>query len=907
MGRIAGIAARVRAAVARRDAERRMEEEFRFHLEMETEKNVRAGMAPGEARRRALAAFGSVERHRDEMRDTLRDATYDAPYEAPRGRWRESLVADVRFAWRTLRRGPGLVIAATVILAFGIGLNGLVFGIVNGLLLRPLPAADAGRLVALYRTDPQGDGTTPLGYLDYVEWRDRSGIFDGLAAFDDVPLSVETGSGAGAEMVWGEAVTSNYFSVLAMRPALGRFFGPADSVPGASPVAVVSHESWRLRFGGDPEIVGRAIRINGSRFTIVGVAPPGFHGMRTFGFWPEVWAPLAMHDVLVPGSTRMLQGRGDGWAVTFGRLRPGWSRARAEGAAALFARQLAQAYPADNRDAGAVVLPARSGFENPQFVPPRMLLLSSSLALFAVVLVLLVVCANLANLLLARVATRQRELAIRLSLGCSRARLLRQLLVEASVLAAPGALLGVALVFAGPALQQLMMPRLQFRVGIPAGADHRVVLFTAAVALLTVLLFGLAPALRASRPSLVPSLKSAIGEARPRGRVGMRGALVVAQLALSVVLLTGGMLFVRSLLAARAVDVGFDPRGRVTLSVNPGLQGYDEARGRALYRDVLARVEALPGVVVAGWGFPIPFDTYGRGLTLFVDGVARSGERPGVEVSGSVVDVGFFAALGVPIVAGRGFAVGDSAGALGALVVSRALAARLWPGRDPVGRRVRLWSADGAELTVVGVAGDAKFASLSDAMPVHAYVPLRQNHRGWQSLVVHTRAEPEATLRQVRQAVAAVDPALATFGAMSMGQAMSNALNGPQSAASVAGAFGLAALLVAAVGLYALVAHLVAERTREIGVRVALGATPAGVQRLVLGRAGKLGLAGLAIGLGGGLAVARLMRGLLIGLSPHDPATFALVPLLLGAVVLAASWVPARRATRLDPSAALRE
>jgi predicted permease len=904
MARYRGVLARVRAGVARRAAERRIEEEFRFHLDMETEKNVRLGLAPDEARRRAVAAFGSG--HREEMHDTMRDATLDAPYDAPRASWRGSLLADVRYAWRTLRRSPGLALAATIILAFGIGLNGVVFGFVNGLLLRPLPAERPERLVALYRSDPQGDGTTTLGFEDYRDWRDRSGIFDGLAAFASEPLSLDAGSGA-SEMVWGEIVTENYFAVLGMRAALGRLLVPADSAPGAGPVAVVSHASWRRRFASDPEIVGKAVRVNGTRFTVVGVAPAGFNGMRTWGFWPEVWAPLAMHRVLVPARTRMLQGRGPGWATTFGRLRPGLDRARAEVAASLFARQLARAYPVPGHDPGALLLPARSGFDNPQFVPPRVLVLASSLALFAVVLVLLVVCANLANLLLARAATRQRELAIRLSLGCSRGRLLRQLLVEAAVLAAPGALLGVALVFAGPAIEARMVPQLQFPVGIRAAPDARVVLFTAAMALLTVLLFGLVPALRASRPALVPGLKSAAGAPARRGRVGMRAALVVAQLALSVVLLTGGTLFVRSLLAARAVDVGFDARGRVSLSVNPGLQGYDEARGRALYRDVLARVEALPGVVAAGWGFPVPFDTYGRGLRLWVDGVTSGADAEGIGVRASVVDVGYFRTLGVPVVAGRAFAPSDSAGAPAALVVSRALATRLWPGRDPVGRRARLGDASGQELTVVGVVGDVKYESLGEAMPAHAYLPLRQHHRDWQTLVVHTRAAPEAAIRQLRQVVASADPALAPYGAMPMTRAIANALNPAQTAASLAGTFGLAALLVAAIGLYALVAHLVAERTREIGVRIALGATPAGVVRLVIGRAGRLGLAGVAIGLAGGLAVARLMRGLLVGLSPHDPVTFAIVPLVLGAVVLAASWVPARRATRLDPSAALRD
>ena len=896
--RLRGLAAKLRAMLGRRAAEARMEDEFRFHLEMETEKQRRAGLPPDEARRRALLAFGGAERWREDMRDG-------------RGaRWAEDLAADVRYAARTLRRSPGFALAAALTVALGVGLNGIVFGFVNGLLIRPVPATHPEQLVALFNTDRRGDGAHSLGYEDYLDFRDRSGAFAGLAAQTGIPLSLHAGEVA--DVVWGEMVTENFFAVLAMRPALGRFFTPEDAAPGSNPLAVLSHDSWRRRFGGDPTVVGREVRINGHRFTIAGVAPKGFRGLRKFGFWAEMWVPAAMHEALVPGSTNMLRGRGSGWAITVGRMHPGWTPERTEAAAATFARALERAYPASNRDKGIVVVPAKTGFENPSFVEPRMMVLISSLALFAVTLVLLVICANLANLLLARAAARRRELAIRLSLGCSRGRLVRQMLTEALVLALPGALLGLGLVFASPAMERAMLPALQFQVGVSGGPDWRVVLYTAGVALVAALLFGVAPALRAARPQLVPALKAVVGEEPGRARgglagaLGLRGLLVVGQLALSVVLVTGGALFARSLLAARAVDVRFDPRDRIAVSVNPGLQGYDEARGRALYRDVLARIRATPGVASASWGFPTPFDTYGRTLRLYVEGAASAAERQTVGVQSSVVDQGFLATLGVPLAAGRDFSHADSVGAPLGMIVSRSAAARLWPGREPVGQRARLWRADGEEITVVGVAEDARFTSLDGGPESRVYLPLGQHYRDGLTLVVHRPGDESRAFRDARDAVAAVDPALPTYGASTMRRAVENALSNAVTAASFAGVFGLVALLIAVIGLYALVAGVVAERTREIGVRIALGATRASVLRLVVGRAGRLGAIGLVMGIAGAAAVARLLGGLLYGLSPHDPLTFTVVPLALAAVVLAASWIPARRATRMDPVVALR-
>jgi predicted permease len=888
-----GMFARLRSILGARASESRMEEEFSFHVEMETKRLIATGMSEHEARRLALVSFGGLDTHREEMRDG-------------RGaRWFNDLGADIRYALRTMRRAPGFAIAVALTLGVGIGVNGIVFGYVNSLLYRPIPARDPGQLVALFNLDTKSREPGELGYEDYVDFRDRSGAFDGLAGMTGVPLNLVVPDRAtAADMVWGEIVTENFFTVLGMQPTIGRLFAAGDAAPGANPFAVLSYDSWVDRFARDPSIVGRPVRINGTEFIVTGVAPRGFKGMRTFGFWPEIWVPLGMHDVVMPGSSRLLRGRGGGWMMVVGRMHPGADRTATEGMVTRFARQLEQTYPASNTNVGAMIIPAKAGFDHPAFVKPAVMVLASALGVFAALVTLIIICANLANLQLARAAARTHETAIRLSLGCSRARLSRQMLVESLVLATPGILLAAALIRLSPFVESLMLPRLQFRVGIAAAADMRVVIVTAVVALVAITLLGLVPALRSSASLTLSRLIGAhrTSTGRPQR---LRGVLVVSQLALSVVLLVGASLFARSLLLARNSDPGFDARNRALMSVNLELQGYDEARGRRFYDDVLARVRALPSVESATWGFPVPFDTYGRGISLYVDGVsARTDGTVGADAS--IVAEDFVRTLGLELQAGRDFATTDTAAGPQVMIVSRELATRLWPGRDPVGQRARLNSATGPGVAVVGVVGDAKFESLGPATPARAYIPLRQAYRPWETLIVHTRGAPGAVTPDIRAIVAGIDPTLPIFGVSTLEQGVESGLATSRSAAGVAGFFGLLALLISSVGLYAVVASGVAERTREIGVRMALGSTPQGVMRLVMRGGARLGFVGLVIGLAGAALVARLMASLLYGLSPADPITFVLVPLTLIVLVLVATWIPARRAVKLDPVVALR-
>ena len=890
-----GLLARTRSVAGAQTSESRMEEEFQFHVEMETKRLVEQhGLSTDEARRRALVAFGGLDAHREEMRDG-------------RGaRWFDDLGADIRYALRGMRRAPGFALAVALTLGLGIGVNGIVFGFVDSLLFRRVPARDPDALVTMFTMDSKTKQIGQLAYEDYLDFRNLSGAFDGFAGMTGIPLNVTVPGRANvADMVWGELVTENFFTVLGVAPALGRFFSATDAPQGANPFAVISYDGWLRRFGGDSSIVGRGIRINGTIFTVVAVAPRGFRGMRTFGFWPEVWVPIGMHDVAWPNTATLLQGRGGGWMMTVGRMRPGMDRARTEVAAQRFAKRLAQSYPASNATMDVMIMPAAAGFDNPAFVKPKVLVLSSALSVFASLVTLLIICANLVNLQLARVGARAAEFAIRLSLGCSRARLTRQMLVESAVLAIPGAIIAAILLRTGIAIESYLVPHLQFRVGFATVPDARVVLFTAGTALFAILLFGLVPAVRASRN---PSLAVLIGANRTAaGRPQrLRGMLVVSQLSLSVVLLVGAMLFVRSMLLARGADLGFDSRHRALMSVNVGLQGYDTTRGRRFYDDVLSRVRAMPSVASAAWAFPVPFDTYGRSVSLYVEGASTRSKDGTTTVNATVASEDFVGALGLHLGAGREFTVGDSLGAPLVIVMSRQLAARFWPDANPIGQRVRRGGATGPEMTVVGVVENAKFEMLGPSSSARVYMPLRQRYRDWQTLVVHTRGDPAAAVVQLKNTVVSADPALPVYGATTMDLSVENGLSTSRTAATVAAFFGALALLISSVGLYAVVASRVSERTRELGVRMALGSTPSDVMWLVMRGGARLGLVGLIIGLGGAVVVARLMSALLYGMSPADPFTFVAVALTLAAVVLVATYIPARRAVKLDPIIALR-
>lgn len=893
-----GLLARARSILRPGDAEARLDEEFRFHVETQTEHLIREGVPPAEARRQALLAFGAVEGHREAMRDE-------------RGaRYLDDLRADVRYALKSIRRHPGFILAATLTLGLGIGVNGIVFGYVNSILFRPVPAHAPGELAALFTRDTRTGATGAVGYDDFVDFRDRSGAFAGLAAMTGTPVNLMVPQGAGnaiGDMVWAEIVTEDFFSVLGTRPAIGRFFTAADAPQGGNPFVVLSYLTWQRRFQGDPQVLGRSVRINGREFVVTGVAPPGFRGMRRLGFWPEVWMPIGMQPIVQPGAPNLLHGRGGGPLLVVGRLRPGADLDGTQVMAAEFARQLEAAYPRSNAHVGVRVLAAAVGFENPSIIKPQILVLSSALGIFGSLVVLAIICANLAVLQLARTASRAREIAIRLSLGCSRGRLARQLFVESLMMSAPGVALGAVMMRLASPLEPYFTPKLAFQVGLAPTADARVMLFTGAIAVAAVMVFGLIPAVRAGRFGLGTHAASALGAGRSdvQRPSRTRSVLVASQLALAVMPLIAASLFVRSLSMADTVNLGFEPRDRVMVSMNVGLQGYDQARGLRFYEEVLRRTRMLPGVVAASFSYPAPFDTNDRAVRLYVEGRANSSDGT-VGAQGTFVADDFIPALGLRLQAGRDFTPGDDADAPLAMVVSESLASRLWPGKSPVGQRARYGGASGPEVSVIGVVGDAKFAVIGEVSTTRAYLPLRQRYRDWETLVVHTRDTPASTLAALREVIAGIDPSLPPFGALTMEQAVTNGFFSSRMAVAIASFFGLLALLIASVGLYAVVARSVVERTQEMGVRIALGLTPRGVLAHLMRDGARLGLIGLAFGLAGGLGLARAMAGVLPGVSPADPLTFTVVPAALIVVVAIATFVPARRAARLDAAAALR-
>jgi predicted permease len=817
-----------------------------------------------------------------------------------------TLLQDLRYTFRQLRRNPGFTAVAVLTLALGIGINTIVFSLVNGFLLRPLPAADPSQLVALWSQDKKEGSTDAVSYPDYVDYRDQAQVFSGLAAQSGTPLSL--GAGDRPEMVWGEMVTGNYFSVLGLRPVAGNLIGADDDRPGgARAVAVLSYESWQHRFHADPTAVGRTVLLNGHSFQIVGVAPRGFKGTRLFGFWPEVWVPMGMHAVAWPGSEGLLEMRNSRWMIVFGRLKPGISLAGAQESMSALAARVEKDNPGTNRDVGIRLVSAKTPFDDPSAVPPEILRLSAILSLAGVGLVLLIACANLANLLLARAAGRRQEIAIRLSLGAAPGRLVRQFLTESLVIAALGGLASFAVMAWTQPLQDAMVPRLPFRVGFDVSVDHRVLGFVALVTVVTGLLFGLLPALQAGRVGLVGALKRepeavVIG----RRRFELRSVLLASQVALTVVLLVCGGLFLRSFGNARQTETGLTPEGRLVFSINAGLQGYEGDRAQQLFERLRLSVDALPGVVSTTYAFPLPLDTNGRGVRLALGPETAGDPNEPQGFAMSVVGRDYFTTVGTPLLRGRDFGPDDRSDTPGVIVINETMARRFWPGQDPIGRVVHRGDREGPPLTIIGIAADGKYGQIGETPQPYVFQPLSQRVSSWLTVVVRSKSDPASLIPQVRSTVEGLDPQLALFGVMTMREHLDNALNLASSTADFAAAFGLLALVLALVGIYGVVAYAVSQRTREIGIRLALGARASAVVRSMMSRSMRAAIIGILLGFAGALALGRVLQGILFGVGGSDLLTYSAVALLIVSAVGLAGYFPARRAARVDPMVALR-
>ena len=816
----------------------------------------------------------------------------------------EQLCSDVRLAARVLVKSPGFTGVAVLSLALGIGANTTIFSLLNALLLRPLPGRDPARLATVYTSDYSGPLYSASSYPDYLEFRSQSRTFEGLAAYGMQPLVL---SDAGeSRRVLAQLVSGNFFDVIGLGAAYGRTILRAEETPGRHAVVVLSDAFWRSRFGADPAAVGREVALNGRPFTVVGIAPPGFAGMMR-GLSVDVFVPLAMRAELGAGS---LAERGDRGLMLIGRLRPGVGTEDARADLAVIARRLHASYSDNWTDRlgeprAVSVLPEEASRVLPQVRGP----LSGFLGvLFAAVgLVLLLACSNVASLLLARASARRREIAVRMALGARRGRLVRQLLAESLLLACGAGALGVALAALSLRLILAFQPPLPVSLALGLELDRRVLLFALVLSIATSVLFGLWPALRASSASPIESLTARGADSPGRRRFAARDALVVAQVAGSLVLLIGAGLFLRSLANAKAIDPGFDPNGVLVLSIDLGAQGYDAARGARFYAALQERLLGLPGVEAASVTSALPLSLGGERRGLRIVGY-EPGPGEDMEVHSSFVGSGYFQAMRTPLARGRGFEASDGPGAPGVVIVNEAFVRRYWPGRDGLGSRLVAGDSSGdVPLQVVGVARDGKYTSLGEEPTPFVFYPHRQLHRAEMSVVVRAQGDPAALVPAVRREVAALDGTLPVYDVKSLVAHLGTALFPARAAATLLGLTGALALLLAAIGLYGVLSYAVALRTREIGVRVALGAQRADVMALVVGRGLRLAGTGVAIGLAMALGVTRFLSFLLYGTSPLDAPTFAAVPALLLAVALLAAWDPARRALRVDPAVCLRE
>lgn len=817
-----------------------------------------------------------------------------------------TLSQDLRFACRMLAKSPGFTLVAVVTLALGIGVNTAIFSLVNAVVFRPLPFENPDRLVEVYRGEERIGSI--FSYLDYIEYRDRSRIFEELACFSYAPIS--TGRGDRTELRTGQIVTGNYFAALGVQAIHGRLLtADDDKTPGAHPVAVLGHRLWQQEYGASPELIGQTITLNGHPYTVVGVAPEGFFGALPV-FNPDVWVPMMMQGQIEPG-TDMLANRNTTWLRTIGRLKPDVSLAQAQANLDLVAAQLPEVDP--HRYEGERASLARpSGVGLPPEARPMALGLSA-LVMSMVGLILLAACANVANLLLARSAVRRGEIAIRLALGASRWRLVRQLLTESMLLAVIGGAAGSAMAMWGLDIVGALRPQLPYNISLALdfGLDGRVFLFAALLSVLTGLVFGAVPALQATNANVVPALKddtgaSTLGLRRSR----LRSTLVVGQVAVSLILLIGSGLFIRSLLNARSIDPGFDHENVLGVSLAFSLHDYDDASGRAFYRGLLERVRVLPGVESASVDKCVPLGFAVQTREYWVEGrppmVGPDGSEQAENVNTSVVGTDNFKTLGIPLLRGRDFTDLDTQDSPRVTIVNQAFADRVWPDQDPLGRRISLEGTEGPFLEVVGVVRTIKYVFIGEDPRPFLYLPFEQNYDPDVNLLVRTEGDPMALSGPVQDVIRGLDPDVAPSDTRVLSDWIGYALLPARFAGLLFGAFGALALLLASVGLYGVMSYTVEQRMREIGIRVALGAERPDVLRLVLRQGLMLTLVGLGIGLIIALAGTRVVAMLLYDISATDLTTFAGVSTLLVAVALLACYVPARRATKVDPMAVLR-
>lgn len=891
MRRLRRFLIRLATSATRRRDEERLREELEDHLAQQTDENMRAGMSPAEARRQAVLEIGAVEAFKEGYRDQQGLPVL------------EQLLQDARIAVRRMKQAPGFTAAAIATLALGLGFTSSVLSLAYALFLKPLPIDDASRIVFVGQTFV-GDVRRgfPLSYPDYTYYRDHARVFADLAAhYSTSPMQVVTGDGA--FNVTGSVVTANYFSLLRLQPAMGRFFSAdEDRVPGRNPVAVLSHDLWRTKLGEDAGIVGTTVRINGTAFSVIGIAPERFHGILS-GVPPnDVWIPTAMFGV----GYRYCDGLARGCTVVdlVGRLAERTSIEQAQAEMDGLARQLESTFPGTNKGRGVQVRPARGiRIQEQSQEAPIVALLAGAAAL-----VLLVASANVAGLLLARGLRRRREIAIRLALGASRGRLIRLLLVESVALAIAGGVAGlVVAIWSTEVLRGFFgVSYVGSALNLDLSLDLRIVLMGIGVAVLTGVATGVAPALQATRPDALPALKDETAGAGGR-RSRLREGLIVVQVTVSVVLLASSGLLVRSFLALQR-GPGFDPDTIALVRIRPSLVGYSNERAWAFQREVLRRLDALPGVVAASPAGTPPLPSWTRRVPVQLSG-SGSDQAGALRAGSTYVGPRYFEMLGVGLIQGREFDDRDGPDSPRMAIVNETLARRLWPQGGAVGSAL---DVDQERCEVVGVAKDLQFLTVLQQPEPAVFLDFWQQDRAanWSSdSQTHVRISGDAAALapEIRRTIEAIDPDVPFSDVRTLGERLEYEFSEVRAARALLVIFGALALVLSTIGLYAALAFAVGQRRREIAIRMSLGAARSDVGALVFRR----GVAIVGFGLVGGLVAAAALAGpllanLLYGVSPHDPFALLAGPLVLGAVALLATWLPARRAMRMDPMVALR-
>jgi predicted permease len=813
----------------------------------------------------------------------------------------DSLIKDIRYAIRGLMKRPGFVAIAVITLALGIGANTAIFSLVNTVLLRSLPVERANEIVSVALRG-KDDSMSAFSYPNYKDFRDHNDVLSGLLVYRFVPLSLSRGGNN--ERIWGYEVSGNYFDVLKVKAIHGRTFLPEeDQTKLSHPVIIVGYDCWQRRFGADPNLVGKDVLINDHQFKVIGITPQGFKGTELV-YSPEMWVPASMMEWVEPGAT-WLDNRNSKNFFAIGRLKSGVDSRQAEASLNLVAQQLAKEYPDSNEGQTVKIVP-------PGFILPdlRGAVVNFTWVLMAAVgLVLLVTCTNLAGLMLARATDRRKEIAIRLAMGANRLRLMRQLLTESVLLSFAGGAVGVLLALWIVKVLLALKPPIDFPLALDISIDWRVLLFSLAVSVAAGVIFGFAPALQATRPNLVGALKDTAAQGGAV-KTKLRSVLVVAQISISLVVLIAAGLVVRTLQQLQTMNPGFETKNALTMSFDLGLQGYDDARGQQFYRQLKERLQSLPGVENAAVSSYIPLSLNYNSNNIFVEGhPPERGENVPVAMTGNV-GPDYFKTMGTPILKGREFTDADQPKAEPVAVVNEYFVRRLMPELsspgEAVGKRFSFRSAGGPFTRIVGVAKGGKYFNIAEEPRPFVWTPMAQDYNSSGILMVRTKGNPEAMFAAVRGQVQSLDPNLPLFDVKTFTEHMRFALFPAKVAATVLGVFGLVALMLAAIGVYGITSYAVAQRTHEIGVRLALGAQLSDVLKLVLGHGLKLTIIGAALGLFGAFLATRAITSVLYGVSATDPLTFGLVSVLLIGVALVASYVPARRATKVEPLIALR-